>query len=241
MEATAMLPGGGSRTVRLRRRGTALARGTQLAGGRPLRRRTTLGAGRLGAQAALGGPRRRTVSWTAAKAALGGPRRRTVAWRATRAAGGGTAFPGLRRRATVARLGARGALGGRRRRTATWRTTKGGAKAAAGTARRVDTDKLAQALALAADARPRRRRRRITPRRVLVAIGLVGGGVAIARAMRSGDQEQIAEGPNVETARPAEAPRSDREMGGPTSPAEPSPATGGAPGTPPDSGFEPHR
>ena len=39
-----------------------------------------------------------------------------------------------------------------------------------------------------------------------------------------------------------EGERSDRDVGGPTSPDEPGEgnAAGGAPGTPPDSGFEPH-
>jgi hypothetical protein len=37
-----------------------------------------------------------------------------------------------------------------------------------------------------------------------------------------------------------EEPRSDRDVGGPTGDPDAEPSEGGAPGTPPDSGFEPH-
>ena len=61
------------------------------------------------------------------------------------------------------------------------------------------------------------------------------------------DDEHQSEGPRVHTTpeegHPAgEGERSDRDIGGPTSPEEDSEeeATGGAPGTPPDSGFDSH-
>lgn len=76
------------------------------------------------------------------------------------------------------------------------------------------------------------------------AAGVVGAAAAIVKARRSHGNGQ---GPRVHTT-PGEGhpagtgERSDRDIGGPTMPDRPSTseATGGAPGTPPGSGFEPH-
>lgn len=74
------------------------------------------------------------------------------------------------------------------------------------------------------------------------AVGVVGAcaaAVALARRSRNG-------GPRVHTTPQEGHPagtgtRSDRDIGGPTTTEGPNQgATGGAPGTPPDSGFEPH-
>lgn len=75
------------------------------------------------------------------------------------------------------------------------------------------------------------------------AVGVVSActaAVALARRSRNG-------GPHVHTTPQEGHPagtgvRSERDIGGPTSPESPNQgATGGAPGIPPGSGFEPHR
>ena len=78
------------------------------------------------------------------------------------------------------------------------------------------------------------------------AAGVAGAFVAITKARRSHGNGQ---GPKVHTTPEEGHPagtgeRSDRDIGGPTraegeGEGEPD-VTGGAPGTPPDSGFEPH-
>ena len=72
-----------------------------------------------------------------------------------------------------------------------------------------------------------------------VVVSACAAAVALARRNRNG-------GPQVHTTPQEGHPagtgtRSDRDIGGPTSPESPNQgATGGAPGTPPGSGFEPH-
>lgn len=94
-----------------------------------------------------------------------------------------------------------------------------------------------------------RRRRRSKATVAAGAVGVAGAGAAAAYVVsrRSGENGQATDGsPRVHTTPQEGHPagtgqRSDRDIGGPTAPEAPNQgATGGAPGTPPDSGFEPH-
>ena len=91
----------------------------------------------------------------------------------------------------------------------------------------------------------------------VVALGGLAAGFAASRFLKASSSQRYSSrygggapagsGPRVHTSaaegHPAgTGPRSDRDIGGPTSPpAGTGTATGGAPGTPPTSGFEPHR
>ena len=99
---------------------------------------------------------------------------------------------------------------------------------------------------------PRRRRR--SRRKVAAgAAGAVGAGAVVAyAAKRRSAGNGHAPGPTADKPRVHTTPqeghpagtgeRTERDIGGPTSPEKPqdTQVTGGAPGTPPDAGFEPH-
>lgn len=95
----------------------------------------------------------------------------------------------------------------------------------------------------AALSRRARREASAHPRAVAAgAVGVVGVcAAAIAKARSRNGGQRVHTTP--QEGHPAgTGERSDRDIGGPTSPEVPNGgATGGAPGTPPDAGFEPHR
>ena len=85
-------------------------------------------------------------------------------------------------------------------------------------------------------------------RKAQAAAGVAGAGAAVVAIAKSRRSHSNGQGPKVHTTPEEGHPagtgeRSDRDIGGPTSregAVEESDVTGGAPGTPPGSGFEPH-
>lgn len=143
----------------------------------------------------------------------------------------GTVVPGVGPTARMRRRGRAVAMAGGR-----------GARGALKGARAVDWPAAASVVANAAATRRRKRRGRVSRRVAMVgAVGLVGAGAA-AVAMRRASERKQAATPPLPGQAPPPGERTDRDAGGPTAAPDSGDeqTAGGAPGTKPGSGFEPH-